>query len=400
MKKSQQLYLLFLAFAGMIMISIAFSYRGFLVPTFKTEFQIDNTRMGFVISVSQLVSMGFTYFGGLYCLRIGQKRIIALGCFIVSVSMVLLGLAQSWMLLLVSYCGMSSGVALLVLGLNTILPLVTLYSQSILMNFTHGIFGLGSTAAQRGLAWYLSEGFNWRLLFMGTAGFFVLHGILMLLAPGEPSQEHREHRSTLPYKRFGFLLIAALAFYVISEFLIGSWIINYFQEGFGYTPAKAAFYSTVFYGTFTLGRLAGGFIMNKVSRMKGIIVCMVLSALCVLAGQLLEGPFFILIGLSGLFFSIVYPTTVTISNEVYGKEGPYFIGISSTATALGVFGVNLVFGYLNDALGVVLTFYGVPLCLTVSTVLFVLASRERKHLPARALVLETPEPPSFCQAVE
>ncbi len=383
MKKSQQIYLLTLSLIGMIMISIAFSYRGFLVPTFKSEFGIDNTRMGFVLSIAQLVSMVFTYYGGLHCLRIGQKRIIAIGCFVVALSMVLLSFAHSWILLLVSICGLSSGVSLLVLGLNTILPLVTLFSQSILMNFAHGIFGLGSTAAQRGLAWYLSENLSWRALFMGTAVIFVVHGILMLFAPGEPSEEHKTHKVSLPYKKFSSLLIIALSFYVVAEFLIGSWIINYFQEGFGYDSVKAALYSTLFYATFTLGRLGGGFIMHRVKRMQGIIVCTVLAAVSILLGQFLEGPFFYLIGFSGLFFSIVYPTTVTISNEVYGNEGPYFIGIASAATALGAFAINLIFGYLNDALGVVTTFYGVPVCLALSTVFFIWTAAERKKLPPK-----------------
>lgn len=400
MKKSQQMYLLILSFVGMIMISIAFSYRGFLVPTFKEEFGIDNTRMGFVISVAQLVSMVFTYYGGLYCLRFGQKRIIALGCFIVAISLLILGFAHSWTLLLISFCGISSGTALLVLGLNTILPLITLFSQSILMNFVHGIFGLGSTAAQKGLAWYLSREFSWRLLLIGSAAFFVVHGVLMLFAPGEPTEEHKSHKSSLPFRRFSILLITALSFYVIAEFLIGSWIINYFQEGYLYSPVKAAFYSTLFYGTFTVGRLGGGFIMNRVKRLQGIIICTILAALSVISGQLLGGSFFFLIGFSGLFFSIVYPTSVTIANEVYGKEGPYFIGISSTATALGVFGVNLIFGYLNDVLGVVLTFYGVPICLGISAFFFIWTALERKKLPPAAQVLEEPEPPSFCQAVE
>ncbi len=400
MKKSQQIYLLALSFLGMIMVAIGFSYRGFMVPTFKAEFGIDNTRMGMILSVAQLVSMVFTYYGGLYCLRIGQKRIIALGCFIIALSMTLLGFSHSWTLLLVSYCGISSGVSLLVLGLNTILPMITLFSQSILMNFVHGIFGLGSTAAQKSLAWYLSSQFNWRLLFIGTAGVFVVHGILMLLAPGEPSEEHKAHQSSLPYKKFSYLLIAALSFYVIAEFLIGSWIINYFQEGYRYTPVKAAFYSTLFYATFTVGRLGGGFIMAKVKRMQGIIVCSFLASLSIILGQLLGGSFFFLIGLSGLFFSIIYPTTVTISNEVYGREGPYFIGIASTATALGVFGINLIFGYLNDAWGVVLTFYGIPLCLAISALFYIWTAIERKNLPPKAHVLEEPEPPSFCQAIE
>lgn len=400
MKKSQQLYLLILSFLGMLMFALTFNYRGFLVPTFKAEFGIDNTRIGLVISIAQLVSMVFTYFGGVYCLRFGQKRIIALGCFIVAISMMLLSMAHSFTVLLLSFCGISSGASLLVLGLNTILPLVTMFSQSILMNVVHGIFGLGSTGIQKALAWYLSKNLSWRLLFIGTAGMFVLHGILMLFAPGEPTDEHKAHKASLPYKKFSILLISALAFYVIAEFLLGSWIINYFQEGYAFTPVKAAFYSTLFYATFTIGRLGGGFIMNRVKRLQGIIVCTILAAVSVFSGQIMGGPFFFLIGLSGLFFSIVYPTAVTISNEVYGKEGPYFIGIASTATALGIFGINLVFGYLNDALGVVLTFYGVPLCMAISAFFFILTAVERKKLPLKALVLEEPEQPSFCRAVE
>lgn len=400
MKKSQQIYILVLSFLGMIMIAIAFSYRGFLVPTFKAEFGIDNTRMGIVLSVAQLVSMAFTYYGGLYCLRFGQKRIIAFGCFVVAFSLLLLGLAHSFTLLLISYCGLSSGVSLLVLGINTILPVITLFSQAILMNFVHGIFGLGSTVAQKGLAWYLSQNFSWRLLLIGTAATFVVHGLLMLFAPGEPTDEHKAHKASLPYKKFSILLITALSFYVVAEFLIGSWIINYFQEGFSFTPVKAAFYSTLFYATFTLGRLGGGFIMNRIKRLQGIIVCTVLAALSILLGQLMAGSFFFMIGLSGLFFSIVYPTTVTISNEVYGKEGPYFIGIASTATALGAFAVNLVFGYLNDALGVVLTFYGVPLCLAISAGFYIWTFMERKNLPDRSQAVETLEPLVLYEAAE
>lgn len=400
MTKSQQTYLLILSFLGMFMFALTFNYRGFMIPSFKLEFGIDNTRMGLAISIAQLVSMVFTYYGGVHCLRIGQKRIIALGCFIVAVSMLLLGFAHSWTLLILSYCGISSGASLMVLGLNTMLPMITLFSQSILMNIVHGIFGLASTGIQKGLAWYLFRNYDWRPLFIGTAGLFVLHGILMMFAPGEPSDEHRSHKVSLPYKKFSMLLIAALALYVTAEILLGSWIINYFIEGFSYTPVRAAFYSTLFYATFTIGRLGGGFIMNRIKRLQGIIICTVLAGICVLLGQLLGGSFFFLIGLSGIFFSIVYPTAVTISNEVYGKEGPYFIGIASTTTALFVFGINLVFGYLNDAIGAVLTFYGIPLCLAASAVFFIWTAIERKKLPPKAQVLEEPEPLSFCQPVE
>ncbi len=140
MKKSQQYYILILCFAGMLLASLGFSFRGFFVPTYKLEFGIDNTRMGFIIGIAQLASMAFGYFGGRYCLRIGPKRIIALGFLFNGLSILAVTMAKSWYVLLIAYCGMASSMALLVLGLNTALPAVTLFSQAILMNFTHGVF--------------------------------------------------------------------------------------------------------------------------------------------------------------------------------------------------------------------------------------------------------------------
>ncbi len=72
--------------------------------------------------------------------------------------------------------------------------------------------------------------------------------------------------------------MGGLMFYVVAEFLVGSWIINFFQEGYGYTPAKAAFYSTLFYGTFTAGRMLGGFAIHKLNPLKAIITTCLIAA--------------------------------------------------------------------------------------------------------------------------
>ncbi len=204
MKKSQQYYILILCFAGMLLASLGFSFRGFFVPTYKLEFGIDNTRMGFIIGIAQLASMAFGYFGGRYCLRIGPKRIIALGFLFNGLSILAVTMAKSWYVLLIAYCGMASSMALLVLGLNTALPAVTLFSQAILMNFTHGVFGFGSTLVQKFLGWYLSNGFDWRMLFWVSSGIFFAGAVFALGAPGEPSDDHKEHRTKLIHKNLVF----------------------------------------------------------------------------------------------------------------------------------------------------------------------------------------------------
>ncbi|GKT16023.1 MFS transporter, partial [Aduncisulcus paluster] len=125
------------------------------------------------------------------------------------------------------------------------LPMVTIFAQAIIMNFGHGIFGFGSTIYQKFLGWYLSSGLNWRALFLGSIALYAVSALLVWFAPGEPSDEHKNHKSTLIHKKLSYALLLALMFYVTSEFLMSTWIVNYFQEGYGYSPSKASYYSTL-----------------------------------------------------------------------------------------------------------------------------------------------------------
>lgn len=377
-----------MCFAGMMLAALSTSFRGFFVPTYKAEFGISNTQMGMIISFAQASSMLFSYFGGKYCLRIGPKRLIAAGYILIAVSIGFVIKASSWTLLLAGYCGMSSGTALLVLGLNSMLPMVTLFTQAVIMNFGHGIFGLGSTIYQSTHGWYLSRGYDWRLMFTGSIVLYIIGAIMVWMSPGEPSDEHKNHKSTLIHKKLSFALLIALMFYVTSEFLIGTWIVNYFQEGFGYSPDKAAYYSTLFYGVFTAGRLFGGLIFNKISRFNGIMVFTGLAAVSIIIGQVFGGVFLYAIGISGVFFSIIYPTTITLVNDTYGKDSAYFIGLSAIATSTGIFATNLLFGYLNDQLGVQATFNMIPVCLVVSLVAFYVAKREHEAIAANHALKE------------
>ena len=376
MKKSHQYYIFFMCFIGMMLAALSASFRGFFVPTFKSEFGIDNTNMGMIISVAQASSMLFSFMSGKYCLRFGPKRIIAAGYVIIAASIGIVVSANSWFVLLAGYCGMASGTAMLVIGLNSMLPMVTIFAQAVIMNFGHGIFGFGSTIYQKFLGWYLTSGFDWRVLFMGSIALFLVSAVLVWMSPGEPSDDHKNHKSKMIHKKLSIALLIALMFYVTSEFLIGTWIVNFFQEGYGYTPSKASYYSTLFYGVFTAGRLFGGLIFHKISRFNGILTFTILAAVSILVGQALGGVFLYSIGLSGLFFSIVYPTTITIVNDTYGKDSAYFIGLSAIATSIGIFVTNLLFGYLNDRLGVQATFNLIPVCLLISCAAFFIARRE------------------------
>lgn len=381
MSKKQQIALLILTFFTMIVMSICVSYRGLLLPTFKDTFQFDNTAAGVFISVAQLVSVVFTYYGGLYCNKIGQAKLVVYSALLIAVSCVFTAFSQSFLMLTIGFVGISSGVSVLVLALNTILPLLTIAAQTILMNLLHFCFGFGTTLSQKGVSLYLSYGLDWRHLFSGIAVVFILIALAFMRQPIRSNMQVAEVSKEIPHKKFAIFIILGLSLYITSEFLAASWLINYFKEGFKYSEAQSAYYTTLFFLTFTLGRLFGGFILDKIDFLTGIICCTVGATITMFFGAVL-GPFaFILIGLSGTFYSVIYPTTITLINYIYADKSAYFIGVLSTVSALLIFGTNLLYGALNDFIGVVPTFYMIWILMLISTLFFILAKVERKNLP-------------------
>lgn len=380
MNKSQQYKLIVLTFSGMLLFSVFSSYRGFLLPTFKESFNINNTQVGIFIGLSQLSAMAFSYWGGRYCLKIGQSRLVALGGLIMAISSILAAIAPNFYLFALAFIAMSSGSALVILGLNTVLPLITLAAQTILMNLMHGFFGLGNALTQKGLAWYISSGYNWRTLFLILGLLFLVNAISFERSEANMTSLRKSSHGPLPYKTFTTLILSAVPLYILSEFLVTNWMINFFQQGFAFNPNQAAFYSTFFFMVFMCGRMFGGLLVSRFNPLFCVSVGTAIAATCLLIGLILGQPAFSLISISGLFYSIAYPTTATVINGLYKDSSPVVIGMGSMFASLLIFLTNIFFGYFNDHIGVVKTFYAIPLLLFASSSFFFMATRELKRI--------------------
>lgn len=378
MTRREQIVLLTMTYGIMILLSACTSLRGFLLPDFKTTFHIDNTRMGLIISISQLSSMAFSFVAGRYCLRWGQRRIVALGCFLLAVSCIVIGASPNAWILALGYIGLAGGFMFLVLGLNTILPMILIASQTLLMNLLHFFFGLGTTLSQQVIALFLEHQGNWRVLFFVVSAALVVAGFAILNGQASHSGTGHKKKHTFMYPGFSASFFAGLSLYIVCEFLMSNWIINFMREGYAMSSANAGLYTTVFFGTFTFGRLIGGFVMSSRDPLASIAASTTLSAVAVFAGLSFGVHSLMLLGISGLFFAAVYPTAASMFSSIYREGGPYMLGISSAISAFMMFAVNLLFGICNDLIGVRATFYFIPVIMLFSTGMFLLA-RHKKH---------------------
>ena len=89
----------------------------------------------------------------------------------------------------------------------------------------------------------------------------------------------------------------------------------------------------------------------------------------------------VIISLSGLFFSITFPTTVLSISKVFDKHVAYITGIVITAASLVGMILNKAIGLLNESIGPDKAFYIIPASAILSAILmFYLYVNTKKKL--------------------
>ncbi|HOK49331.1 MAG TPA: MFS transporter, partial [Sedimentibacter sp.] len=152
-------------------------------------------------------------------------------------------------------------------------------------------YGLGSLTGQNLYGSLLEYGLHWRKIYLYLGVFFIVSAVLTLLArvPGITVTVNREEkRRELLKNPIVYLFVGAVTFSFLGESVLYTWFISYMRTSYGFSPALAAKYAGVYYLLFALGRLTGGFIINKTGNVKGLKLYLLSGALCIITGLLLR----------------------------------------------------------------------------------------------------------------
>lgn len=371
MKKANNIIVIIFIFIAMILMSMGDNVRGAFIPVFKTEFNTNNTQMGLMLSVCSLGYILFTYIGGMLCEKIGQKKVMLLGIFISSFSLMGLYLVPNYIVLLIGLFILNAGISLIGIAINTLIPLLMFSFPAVLMNITHFSYGLGATFTQRTAGILLYKGISWRNIYItiGILFFITFIGFLFVYVPKnlEVNKVKIKNRDIFS-NRLVYYYMIALGLYVSAEISVGNWFVNYLQEVYKYNESKSTLYPALFFGIFTFGRLIGGFVAERFGHLKSVLISLVIAFILNLSGLLIGEKGIIIVSISGLFFSITFPTIVLTINKVFKNNSAYITGIIITVASTINMIINFIIGGLNDLIGVYYTFFIIPLCLLLSIV--------------------------------
>lgn len=372
-KKSFVLPIIFI-FVMMILAATAENVRGVFIPLFKSDFSINDTNIGLMLTISSLGYILFTYIGGILCERLGQKKVFLLGLSCIAISLCGLGLTYNFFLFLIPMFGLNVGLALISIAINTTIPFLFLSFQAVLMNLTHFCYGLGSAVVQRVSGIMLVAGVAWRTIYLAEAVLFLI--VLLLFIPvklpkvkkSKANETAKGSKSSLFRNKLLYFYMLALGFYVFAEMGTGNWFVNYVEKVYYFDKSKSSFYLSLFFGVFTVGRLLGGFAVERIGYIRAVSCSLVIAFIMYLSGIILGAKGMIILSISGFFFAITFPTLVVTISRVFKENSYYATGVIITASSTINMILNMLMGFLNDYIGIQRAYYLLPVGLLISII--------------------------------
>ncbi|GCD13071.1 MFS transporter [Clostridium tagluense] len=372
MKNKNNAIVIIFLFIAMALNAMAENTKGIFIPSFKLDFNIDNTGIGIMIFIGSLAYISFSYIGGILCEKIGQKRVIILGLSCMVLSLALMSVVHSYTFFLIDMFIMNIGLALTSISINTLVPVLLLSYQAILMNVIHFCYGVGGATGQALGGILMTKGFTWRNIYLGISLLFVILLIaftfIKMPHTHKYSESNKINKLELLRNKVIYFYVFALGFYVFSEVATVSWLVNYIKDNYKYNSSKSAFYSVMFLVIFSIGRLVGGFVVEKLGYLKTTMGSLIIAVCLFTLGLVVGEKGLIIISVSGLFFAITFPTLVLTISKVFKQNTAYITGVIVTLTSSINMLLNLVIGKLNDRVGTYFAFYMIPISLIISII--------------------------------
>ena len=355
------------------------SLRGIFSTIFQEHFSLTTTQLGLIVTASYIGNLVFLLVGGNLSTRFSKKRVLQVLILIWMVALALFAFTSNYTVLLIGMALALGSSTLLNTTMNLITPLLFATAPGFFVNFLFFTQEIGTSGSQYILGRH-ADGFafwqhtNLVLLILGAVAFALL---LFCNVPEEaadpadtPAQKGGyDWRIIVPY-------VLVFGFYFIAEHGVMNWMVAYGVDGLGLPQASAAKYLSVFFGGMMIGRLCLSPLVDKLGALKSLAAFGGVSCVLYLIGSLGGAVTMPVWAISGLSFSILYPTLVMSirlyfpAQQVSGAAGT-ILSIASLADIL----FNVGFGKLVDMAGYAVSIRVLPLSVLAFFIVFMLFTK-------------------------
>lgn len=381
-----------LTFLMFMMFAMTTDSVGVIIPEVIKEFDLSMTAAGaFHYASMTAIAVAGILLGHLAD-RLGRKVTIILGLALFAVSSSLFAAGHSFAFFLVLLVVSGSAIGIFKTGALALVGDISTSTRehTATMNTVEGFFAVGAVIGPAIVTRLLASGLSWKWLYIIAA---VICALLIATAvlvkypeTARTSDEPIDLKRTFVMMRSPYALGFSLGIfmYVAVECAIYVWMPTLMAEYSGSFPVLAAYAISIFFVLRAAGRFLGSAVLARYSWTAVMAVFSFAIFVC-FVGSILGGVSYaaILLPLSGLFMSMIYPTLNSkgincFHKAEHGAIAGVILFFTCGAAALG----PLAMGAVSDAFGHVR--YGFVLAAVFAGLLFVGLLLNWMYDPAKA----------------
>ncbi|WP_159881685.1 MFS transporter [Paenibacillus puerhi] len=351
-------YILQLAviFIGFIIFGFSENIKGPAIPRIQFEFSLSEAQLGSLLSLNALgylIACSFTAF----LTRLwGIKRVMVIAFGSMALSGIFIYLSQQYTMFSASYFLMYIGNGMLEIGLAVLGARIFVKNTGMMMNLSHGFYGLSSVVAPLAAAGLMKVQIgdyllDWRGMYLVMLLLSIIPIMFALISrfPGDDiKQEDRLPFKTLLKDPVLWFLVFILTFGVVSELAVGGWLVNFLEKAYGWETVSASGMLSAFFLCFSFGRIFLGIITDRIGYVLSLVIFSAISAICTFIAIFGGESVAYLFAASGIGIAMIYPTVMAFIAKRYPTGSD--TAVTFTVTMMGVGSVigNYVIGIVSE----------------------------------------------------
>ncbi|KXS50404.1 MULTISPECIES: MFS transporter [Halanaerobium] len=352
--KKKKYLLIALIYVAFISLGLPDGLLGVAWPEMRDSFSLPLDALGIILIGSTTGYLLSSFFNGFFMRKIGVAVLLALSCLATALALIGYTLVPVWWLLplLAVLAGLGAGA--IDAGLNTY---VEKNFNEGLMQWLHASFGVGVTIGPIIMSSAIKYFDSWRVgyLIVGSAQILLALTFALTLSlwqdpkkaskAAEQSNKKRGKNKQQEIKMFETLkyfpaLLSVLLFFIYTgiELTLGHWTFTLFTESRGIRTSIAGIWVSVYWGSFTVGRILAGFLAYKFLSRKiaknAAFLGLFGSAL--IAINLSKWLSLLGLALTGIAIAPIFPALISSTSYRVGKGHTVnTIGMQISAAGLG-----------------------------------------------------------------
>ncbi|TDP91301.1 fucose permease [Halanaerobium saccharolyticum] len=354
-QKHKKYLLIALIYIAFISLGLPDGLLGVAWPEMRESFSLPLDALGIILIGSTTGYLLSSFFNGFFMRKIGVAVLLSLSCLATALALIGYTLVPVWWLLplLAVLAGLGAGA--IDAGLNTY---VEKHFNEGLMQWLHASFGVGVTIGPIIMSSAIKYFESWRVgyLIVGSAQILLALTFALTLSlwrdpenkkKAEVAKKENKDRNNkkqeikmLDTIRHLPALLSVLLFFIYTgiELSLGHWTFTLFTESRGIRTSIAGIWVSVYWGSFTVGRILAGFLAYKFLSRKiaknAAFLGLFGSAL--IAINLSKWLSLLGLALTGIAIAPIFPALISSTSYRVGKGHTVnTIGMQISAAGLG-----------------------------------------------------------------